>query len=215
MKRPDIEAIKARVKAMQPGDHRINRYDHGGGRMWIEDGESRHLVADTYQEGDREFFALARPDMIDLIAYIEHLEARLEAKEPTCKPSLQAEGSPAAIAKHGPYNGGGDIEQAASRTQSFFAVCENDHAEMQSYVFDTQGDYTSETEDLSTWPETRGKEWRRMEGWEVMQKGDAFCNQPDQMGFYVDGFIGGLASNVAGEYAQVWTRRPPQTKGEG
>ena len=36
----------------------INRYEHGGGRMFVDDGKNRDLVADTYNEGDREFIAL-------------------------------------------------------------------------------------------------------------------------------------------------------------
>lgn len=36
----------------------INRYAHGGGRMFVDDGKNRDLIADTYNEGDREFIAL-------------------------------------------------------------------------------------------------------------------------------------------------------------
>ncbi len=36
----------------------INRYEHGGGRMFVADGKNRDLIADTYNEGDREFIAL-------------------------------------------------------------------------------------------------------------------------------------------------------------
>ena len=36
----------------------INRYEHGGGRMFVDDGKNRDLVAETYNEGDREFIAL-------------------------------------------------------------------------------------------------------------------------------------------------------------
>ena len=36
----------------------INRYEHGGGRMFVDDGKNRDLVADTYNKGDREFIAL-------------------------------------------------------------------------------------------------------------------------------------------------------------
>ena len=36
----------------------INRYEHGGGRMFVDDGKNRDLIADTYNEGDREFIAL-------------------------------------------------------------------------------------------------------------------------------------------------------------
>jgi len=32
----------------------IARYEHGGARIWFDDGVSRELVADTYQKEDRE-----------------------------------------------------------------------------------------------------------------------------------------------------------------
>jgi hypothetical protein len=74
-------------------------------------------------------------------------------------------------------------------------------------------DYTSETEDLTTWPETRGPEWRRMGGEEIIQTGDVghsddlpgfyFCPHGDT-GFYVAEFHGFAA----------WTSRPkPQEAG--
>lgn len=33
---------------------KITRYEHGGGRMWYEDGNHRHLIADFYDEATRE-----------------------------------------------------------------------------------------------------------------------------------------------------------------
>lgn len=36
----------------------MSRYEHGGGRMFVDDGKNRDLIADTYNEGDREFIAL-------------------------------------------------------------------------------------------------------------------------------------------------------------
>jgi hypothetical protein len=36
----------------------VSRYEHGGGRMFVDDGKNRDLIADTYNEGDREFIAL-------------------------------------------------------------------------------------------------------------------------------------------------------------
>lgn len=33
---------------------KIDCYDHGGSRIYFEDGHSRELVADTYRESDRE-----------------------------------------------------------------------------------------------------------------------------------------------------------------
>lgn len=109
---------------------------------------------------------------------------------------------------------GPTIEQAAGRTQSFFAVCENAQAARQSYVFDANAeaqeppkleiDYTSETEDLSTWPQTRGPEWRRMAKAETMRQGDVCRIGPRFQ--IVDG-----VSNWAVEWlssGECWTRRP-------
>jgi hypothetical protein len=34
---------------------KITRYEHGGGRMYYEDGAHRHLIADFYDEATREY----------------------------------------------------------------------------------------------------------------------------------------------------------------
>lgn len=75
----------------------------------------------------------------------------------------------------------------------------------------TQPDYTSETEDLTTWPATRGPEWRRMGKKEIMRKGDVFRGARSFQ------FISGLEDFDVGflQSGEAWTRRPPQTKGEG
>lgn len=62
-----------------------------------------------------------------------------------------------------------------------------------------QVDYTSETEDLSTWPQTRGSEWRRMADGEIIQKGDACASER----FYFAGLVGQCADGF-----DAWTRRP-------
>lgn len=49
-----VEAFAKTTK----GKVTINRYEHGGGRMFVDDGKNRDLIADTYNEGDREFIAL-------------------------------------------------------------------------------------------------------------------------------------------------------------
>lgn len=38
---------------------KISRYDHGGGRIYFDDGEHRELVADAYGEADRELIYTA------------------------------------------------------------------------------------------------------------------------------------------------------------
>ena len=57
----------------------LDRYPHGGGRLAIfAKDETRTLVADFYQEGDREFYAMMHPgvglalaDLLD--AQAEHI----------------------------------------------------------------------------------------------------------------------------------------------
>lgn len=117
-------------------------------------------------------------------------------------------------AHRGQLDSGPTIEQATGRTQSFFSVCENAQAARQSYVFDAQAkaqeppkleiDYTSETEDLSTWPQTRGPEWRRMVYGESLANGDAVnIGGPDAPWQWVDGLAGLVVVSL-----EAWTRRP-------
>lgn len=63
-------------------DEDVIRYEHGGGRIAImRDGE-RTLVADLYQEADREFFARCSPGGIrSLLDLIADQAARLEENE--------------------------------------------------------------------------------------------------------------------------------------
>lgn len=62
--------IEARVNAATSGtDANLTRYDHGGGRMWVDQpGEGRELIADFYNEPDREFLYHAHDDVESLIA---------------------------------------------------------------------------------------------------------------------------------------------------
>ena len=74
--------IASREKAATR-DATLVRYDHGGGRFF-RDGESgqRVLVADFYNEGDREFYTAARDDIPDLLAdRAELIAAAREAAE--------------------------------------------------------------------------------------------------------------------------------------
>ena len=43
---------------------KIARYEHGGSRIYFEDGDSRELVADTYQKQDREIIFEAIRDTV-------------------------------------------------------------------------------------------------------------------------------------------------------
>jgi hypothetical protein len=179
MKRPDIDAIKARESAATPGIW--SREDSQYPSIINVCGPRLHITGilfaadtpdDQFQQvtSDADFIAASRQDIPDLIAYIEHLEARLEAKEPTCKPSLQ--------------------------------------------VPQPEPDYTSETEDLSTWPQTRGKEWRRMGIGEVMDGLDVGFDVVTGVYAFALGWIG-QAIGTPFAPSNAWTRRPPQTKGEG
>jgi len=72
--RKQVEAVRERADAATPGP-RLDRYEHGGGRAWIEEGGGRKLVADYYHVEDREFYHAARADVpvlsADLLAAME------------------------------------------------------------------------------------------------------------------------------------------------
>ncbi len=53
-----LTKLKEAFAKTTKGNITINRYEHGGGRMFVDDGKNRDLIADTYNEGDREFIAL-------------------------------------------------------------------------------------------------------------------------------------------------------------
>jgi hypothetical protein len=71
-------------------------------------------------------------------------------------------------------------------------------------------DYTSETEDLTTWPETRGPEWRRMDGKERLVIGDVV--EYESIGLFQ--WAGGLEGDLIGR-AKAWTRRPKSPRKQG
>lgn len=64
-------------------------------------------------------------------------------------------------------------------------------------------DYTSETEDLTTWPQTRGPEWRGTIDGEILNIGDVIGNDQDQWYEWAHGLIG-----LTVKFASAWTRRP-------
>lgn len=53
------EAV-AELAAKATPNPRLVRYDHGGGRLLLEANGLRDLVADFYDEGNREFYTSAR-----------------------------------------------------------------------------------------------------------------------------------------------------------
>jgi len=78
---PEREAeIKARCDAATPGA-KLMRYDHGGGRLMLDDGNNRQLIADFYDEANREFFCYAREDVLYLLAEISGVRAELSQRD--------------------------------------------------------------------------------------------------------------------------------------
>lgn len=91
--------LRALAEKATPHDaiFHINRYDHGGGRMYTEDAGrlSRRLIVDTYDEANREFIAALSPEvviaMLDCIeaakAYLDGYEQSLKRDMAPCHPS--------------------------------------------------------------------------------------------------------------------------------
>ena len=85
-----LNEIEARANAAT--DHvKLERYRHGGGRLAnFSTNSDRELVADFYNEEDREFYTAARTDVPALVAALRavlelHREARNDAKlTPPC-----------------------------------------------------------------------------------------------------------------------------------
>lgn len=79
----DLEAIRERVEKATPADNlTLTRYEHGGGRLFVDldigTPEGRDLVADFYEEDDREFYFAARTDIPLLLSHIDALAAETE-----------------------------------------------------------------------------------------------------------------------------------------
>jgi hypothetical protein len=69
--RETLDGFKAQLAAVTPGPYILSRFDHGGGRMYVESGSSRKLVADTFKEGDREFHYTAPSTVARLTGALE------------------------------------------------------------------------------------------------------------------------------------------------
>lgn len=80
----ELAEIERRLDAVTPGEWELSRYDHGGGRIW-DAATKRVLIADLYQEGDREFIAHARSDVPALIAELKRCQAVIAAVEDIAK----------------------------------------------------------------------------------------------------------------------------------
>jgi len=69
-----INVIRKRAEAATPEPMTRNLYEHGGGRMFADDGNGgRNLVIDAYNEADRDFYFSARADVLALIDEIDRL----------------------------------------------------------------------------------------------------------------------------------------------
>lgn len=95
-----IASAETLLAQLTPEPHVVHRYEHGGGRVYREvpresphyRGETeRTLIADYYQEGDREFH-IAAPGLVrDLLADLQHV---LD----TCVPVAELDEAKAALA---------------------------------------------------------------------------------------------------------------------
>lgn len=88
MTQEELKKIEDRCKAATPAPELI-RYEHGGGRSFITrptgnpiSPDYRDLIADYYDESNREFYYNARTDIPKLLAYIRELEAEYERIKP-------------------------------------------------------------------------------------------------------------------------------------
>lgn len=73
----ELDAIRDAAEAATK-NATMYRYDHGGGRLAVFEGDKRELVADLYNLNDREFFDLIRPEtVLRLAEQIERLTKEL------------------------------------------------------------------------------------------------------------------------------------------
>lgn len=80
----ELAAMRERcAKATESSDLTLTPYAHGGGRLFVIGGPSaeRQLVADFYDDDNREFYYHARTDIPRLIAEVERLRGVAEAAD--------------------------------------------------------------------------------------------------------------------------------------
>lgn len=70
-----VDRVRSLREGVTPGELIVDRYDHGGGRMYVLNDGKRTLVADTFKEGNREFFAEAPKAVTHLLARLDAIEA--------------------------------------------------------------------------------------------------------------------------------------------
>lgn len=76
-----VAEIEAREKGATPQPLNLTRYDHGGGRLVQNEGNNLQLIADFYDEANREFYVAARDDVPRLIADLRAARAALRLWE--------------------------------------------------------------------------------------------------------------------------------------
>ena len=79
-----LAAIEARLAATTPGPWTLSRYDHCGGRAYVE-APKRVLVCDAFNERDREFLFNAPEDVEFLLALVRDQAAKLAKVEALCE----------------------------------------------------------------------------------------------------------------------------------
>lgn len=94
----DLQAIRERAEKAKPdgkGAVTRARYDHGGGRMYQDEGPDtgRELILDTYEEPSREFYFNARDDVLALCDHIDAYEAERQKMIEALEAALVAFGS--------------------------------------------------------------------------------------------------------------------------
>jgi len=60
----NLDRLEALAKAATPGPYTVSRYDHGGGRFFVDRDTCLLLVADFYYLEDRELFAAVSPEVV-------------------------------------------------------------------------------------------------------------------------------------------------------
>lgn len=75
----DLDAIQERADKATKGAFEFVRYNHGGGRLWVErKGGGRSLVLDTFHAGDTEFYQHAQRDIPTLLELVKAWKGVLE-----------------------------------------------------------------------------------------------------------------------------------------
>lgn len=75
-----IQRLRGLAERATQGPLKLDRYDHGGGRLYREC--PRTLVADFFDEGDREFYAALSPALV--LRMLEVAEAASAVQRTGC-----------------------------------------------------------------------------------------------------------------------------------